>query len=166
MTRLQFISFFLLFSENYDMRIVHRVAYLVGEGKQFIKPTAFVKYLTIIFGHDLEERLAFAFKVYDTRSEGILSGAVLAAAVENFFTEGEEDELTAMRSDMVEILLKKFDKYSEGGGSITFDRYRNVVLKSPDLLEFLGKIYPSRSQAILIAHCMNILTEIPRMTCK
>lgn len=58
---------------------------------------------------------------------------------------------------MLDIIFIKFDLDKDF--VISFEEYVNIVRKQPQLLEFLGVVFPSDVQLNVVAHCVNLLSE-------
>lgn len=57
---------------------------------------------------------------------------------------------------MLELIFKKFDLDKDT--NIGFDEYVSIVRKQPQLLEFLGAIFPSDVQLNVVSHCANLMS--------
>lgn len=55
---------------------------------------------------------------------------------------------------MLEIFFRKFDLDKDL--NISFDEYVQVVRKQPQMIEFLGVVFPSDVQLDVVAHCVNL----------
>ncbi|XP_017104324.1 calaxin [Drosophila bipectinata] len=158
-TSSQLVNIVIGFQQLYDMDVVHRIVTLICGGRKQVTPMEFVNYITIIMTRDMEQKMNFAFMVYDKNGLGI-NRELISVAVERFFP-GDDDEVLEMRLDMVEFLLLKFDEDQDG--VITYEEYSKVVRHQPHLLEFLGPIFPSDEARLVIAYCTAIYSHIPDM---
>ncbi|KAH8318910.1 hypothetical protein KR074_011784, partial [Drosophila pseudoananassae] len=158
-TSSQLVNIVIGFQQLYDMDVVHRIVTLICGGRKQVTPMEFVNYITIIMTRDMEQKMNFAFMVYDKNGMGI-NRELISVAVERFFP-GDDDEVLEMRLDMVEFLLLKFDEDQDG--VITYEEYSKVVRHQPHLLEFLGPIFPSDEARLVIAYCTAIYSHIPDM---
>ncbi|KAH8264063.1 hypothetical protein KR038_002108, partial [Drosophila bunnanda] len=158
-TNVQFEKIVIGFQQLYDMDVVDRIVTLITGDRKHVTPMEFIQYMTIIMSSDLERKMEFAYLVYDKFGLGI-SRELISNAVEKFFP-GEDDEVLEMRLDMIEFLILKFDEDQDG--IITFDEYKSVVLRQPQLLEFLGPIFPSKEIRQVIAYCTAIYSHIPEL---
>lgn len=97
--------------------------------------------------------------------------------VEKFFVGDDEDELLEMRGvrlllgttvhflilqmhllqDMVDLIFTKFDL--DRDLMISIDEYAEVVRRQPQILEFLGTIFPPKGQLDAVRMCVNLFTE-------
>lgn len=57
---------------------------------------------------------------------------------------------------MLEIIFLKFD--IDKDMNISYEEYVNVVRKQPQMMEFLGVIFPSLVQLDVVAHCVNLMS--------
>ncbi|XP_059217373.1 calaxin-like isoform X1 [Stomoxys calcitrans] len=150
--------FFVLFKIN-DMQIIERTLKLItSESQKDVDPLAWVKLLSVFLSSDLEQRMQFAYQIYDVGGKGALTRLMVSLAVENFFAIDDEDELNELRTDMVELIFRKFDVDKDG--IISYDDYSNVVRKQPMLLEFLGQCFPNTNDLTIIAYCTNLLSKM------
>lgn len=60
---------------------------------------------------------------------------------------------------MVEYIFSKFDLDKDG--VISYEEYHEIVSQQPPLLEFLGQVFPGKSDITIIAYCSNIATLFP-----
>ncbi|EDV42645.1 uncharacterized protein Dana_GF16917 [Drosophila ananassae] len=155
----QLVNIVIGFQQLYDMDVVDRIVTHICGGRKHVTPLEFVNYIAIIMTRDMEQKMNFAFKVYDKNGLGI-NREIISAAVERFFP-GDDDEVIEMRLDMVDFLLLKFD--DDQDGIITYEEYSRVVRNQPGLLEFLGPIFPSEEARLVIAYCTAIYSYIPDM---
>ncbi|KAH8261280.1 hypothetical protein KR044_006271 [Drosophila immigrans] len=146
-------------------RINHRIVKIISEDpncvdskfhpERHVTLNSFMRMLTIYFSDDLEKRMRFAFKVYDEDGHGYLNRETVMRYVDTFFTGDDEDEIMEMRADMLEMLFRKLDKDKDL--LISYDEYCEAVRKQPELLEFLGTIYPSKNGLNVVGMCCNLM---------
>lgn len=55
---------------------------------------------------------------------------------------------------MLELLFHKFDLDKDT--FISYEEYTSIVLEHPELMEFLGTVFPSPQTLDVIAHCLNL----------
>ncbi|KAH8261638.1 hypothetical protein KR044_012750 [Drosophila immigrans] len=116
---------------------------------------SFIRLFTIYFSNDLEKRMNFVFSIYDIRDRGYLDRDQVVRFVTKFFDGDDEDELHELRGDMVEMIFAKFD--IDKDLTISAEEYADCVRKQPMMMEFLGKVFPSKTQLDAVRHCVNIL---------
>ncbi|KAH8242863.1 hypothetical protein KR032_002614, partial [Drosophila birchii] len=158
-TSVQFGKIVIGFQQLYDMDVVDRIVTLITGDRKNVTPMEFIQYMIIIMTDDIEQKMEFAYMVYDKNGMGITRD-IISNAVEKFFP-GDDDEVLEMRMDMVEFLIFKFDEDQDG--VITFEEYKSIVLRQPKLLEFLGPIFPSNDIRQVIAYCSAIYSYIPEL---
>ncbi|XP_023177833.1 EF-hand calcium-binding domain-containing protein 1-like [Drosophila hydei] len=148
-----------------DIEINRRVVTFVSFNQECADPKfspdrhctlpSFVKLFHIYFSNDLEERMLFVFNVYDGDHLGYLNREHVMRFIEKFFVGEDEDEQIEMRMDMLELIFMKFDLDKDL--VITFEEYAEVIRQQPELLEFLGVVFPSKVQLNTVALCVNLL---------
>ncbi|KAI9579805.1 EF-hand calcium-binding domain-containing protein 1-like [Glossina fuscipes] len=159
MTKKQFNNLFLVLFKIYDLQIIERVLSLItSDLNKDVLPVAWVKLFSVFMANKLEQKMKFTFQIYNAANTGYLTRDVVTFAVEKFFTGEDEDEVNELRSDMLEVLFKKFDM--DRDGAISYEEYAAVVTKEPMLLEFLGQCFPNVDGMTVIAYCTNILSKI------
>ncbi|XP_075166111.1 calaxin-like [Haematobia irritans] len=159
MTIKQFNNLFLVLFKVYDLQIIERIlAIITSDTKKEVDPVAWVKLFSVFMSNKLEQKMKFAFEIYDVGGTGALTREIVTLAVEKFFTGDDEDEINELRSDMVDLIFNKFDVDKDG--IISYDDYSTVVTKQPMLLEFLGQCFPNVDGMTVIAYCANILSKI------
>ncbi|XP_005184380.1 calaxin-like [Musca domestica] len=159
MTVKQFNQLFSVLFKVYDLQIIERILLLItSDLKKEVDPVAWVRLFAVFMSHKLEERMKFTFQIYNVGNTGSLNREIVTLAVEKFFTGEDEDEVNELRSDMVELLFKKFDVDKDG--VISYDDYATVVSAQPMLLEFLGQCFPNVDGMTVIGYCANIMSQI------
>uniref|UniRef100_A0A1B0G473 EF-hand domain-containing protein n=1 Tax=Glossina morsitans morsitans TaxID=37546 RepID=A0A1B0G473_GLOMM len=159
MTKKQFNNLFLVLFKIYDLQIIERILSLItSDLNKDVLPVAWVKLFSVFMANKLEQKMKFTFQIYNAANTGYLTRDVVTFAVEKFFTGEDEDEVNELRSDMLEVLFKKFD--TDRDGAISYEEYAAVVTKEPMLLEFLGQCFPNVDGMTVIAYCTNILSKI------
>uniref|UniRef100_A0A1A9Z6M0 EF-hand domain-containing protein n=1 Tax=Glossina pallidipes TaxID=7398 RepID=A0A1A9Z6M0_GLOPL len=142
MTKKQFNNLFLVLFKIYDLQIIERILSLItSDLNKDVLPVAWVKLFSVFMANKLEQKMKFTFQIYNAANTGYLTRDVVTFAVEKFFTGEDEDEVNELRSDMLEVLFKKFD--TDRDGAISYEEYAAVVTKEPMLLEFLGQCFPN-----------------------
>ncbi|XP_037951179.1 EF-hand calcium-binding domain-containing protein 1-like [Teleopsis dalmanni] len=159
MTRKQFFHLFLVIFHIYDLQIIERIIlYLTSEQYKDVDPMSFVKLVSVFMTDKLEQRMRFAFQIYNVQGTGYLNREVVTQAVEKFFVGEDEDEVNELRSDMVELVFQKFDVDKDG--VISYEDYSSVVSKQPLLVCFLGECLPAKRTQQCIAVCANIISKV------
>lgn len=110
----------------------------------------FIRTLSLLLRGTLEDKMKFCFFVYDINGNGKLERKEIIRLLGNcFITEKAEDAESAVK-DSTSIVVRKMDL--DGDGSISFDDYRNSVLKQKELLECFGRCLPDRMCAATFMH--------------
>ncbi|XP_034477548.1 EF-hand calcium-binding domain-containing protein 1-like [Drosophila innubila] len=168
MSLMQLSKFLQLVLHITNQRINRRIVFFVSDDPDCTDPkfsherhctlNSFIKMFSVYFSDDMAVRTRFAFSIYDEESVGYLNREQVMRFVDEFFTGDDEDEIFEMRADMLELLFIKFDKDKDM--LISYDEYCDVVRQQPELLEFLGVIFPSKVQMDVIGLCVNLLPKI------
>ncbi|BFF89658.1 EF-hand calcium-binding domain-containing protein 1 [Drosophila madeirensis] len=154
MTKLQFYQLFLVLFKVSNVETIDRTLFAVTKDVKYVSPQAWVQLFSLYTTKDLSVRMRFAFDIYDTKGTGFIDREQVSLACEKFFTGEDEDEITELRADMGEFIIKKFD--IDKDGLISFEDYSAVVSEQPCLLEFLGRLFPSPEDREIMAHCINM----------
>ncbi|SPP84220.1 EF-hand calcium-binding domain-containing protein 1 [Drosophila guanche] len=154
MTKIQFYQLFLVLFKVSNVQTIDRTLFAVTKDVKYVSPQAWVQLFSLYTTKDLSVRMRFAFDIYDTKATGFIDREQVSLACEKFFTGEDEDEITELRADMGEFIIKKFDVDKDG--LISFEDYSAVVSEQPCLLEFLGRLFPSPEDREIMAHCINM----------
>ncbi|XP_011214269.1 PREDICTED: EF-hand calcium-binding domain-containing protein 1-like [Bactrocera latifrons] len=159
MTKKQFFHLFLVLFKIFDLQIIERILlHITLDMKKEVDAVAWVRLFSVFMTNKLDQKIKFTFQIYNIHGNGFLNREIVQHAVEKFFVGEDEDEVNELRSDMVDLLFKKFDVDKDG--VISFDDYSQVVMKQPMLLEFLGQCFPSIIGTTVIALCANIMSKV------
>lgn len=127
-----------------DDYLMDRIFYTLDKGpSSFMSMETWTNSLSLFLRGTMDEKIDFCFAVYDTLGEKMLGRETMFHLMKNFVLSqsGDEDaEDTA--KDLMEVLTKKMD--IDRDGKISYNDYRQSVLKQPMLLEALGQCLPSR----------------------
>ncbi|EDW34087.1 GL22057 [Drosophila persimilis] len=154
MTKVQFYELFLVLFKVSNVTTIDRTLFVVTKDVKYVSPKAWVQLFCLYTTEDLSVRMRFAFDIYDTKGTGLLDREQISLACDKFFVGEDEDEITELRADMGEFLIKKFDVDKDG--FISYEDYSTVVSEQPCLLEFLGQLFPSPYDREILAHCINM----------
>ncbi|KAH8269484.1 hypothetical protein KR018_003897, partial [Drosophila ironensis] len=166
MTRTQLLNMMGFFFELDDMDIVVTIVDRIGHAipcndpaffpDRHISLECFVFLFTVYFTRDLDVKMKFAFSIYDKLDRGQLNSEQIGFFVDKFFSFLDEEESQELRSDMIQMLLQKFDLDKDT--FIQASEYYEQVRKQPALMEFLGPIYPQIGRMNVLATCANIMS--------
>ncbi|XP_054260539.1 calaxin-like [Macrosteles quadrilineatus] len=132
---------FKLFDYSNDV-LIERIYSVFGDAanKTELTMESWVLGLSVICRGTLEEKIKYCFTVYDMMGDGMLRKDFMLIALKNNFRDDESKELLL---DLIETLVKKMDVDMDG--VISYEDYRNSVLKNNFLLEPFGYCVPSRA---------------------
>ncbi|XP_022221290.1 uncharacterized protein LOC111073320 [Drosophila obscura] len=159
MTTNQLYGLFLVLFQIFDVSIIDRILINITQDARTVSPDAWMQLFSVFLSRNLHDRMRFAYSVYTSAGTQILNRETVAIAVEKFFVGEDDDEVQELRADMVEFLFNKFD--IDKDGIISFDEYSETVSRQPELMEFLGQVYPDDNDNTLIAYCNNIESLFP-----
>lgn len=90
----------------------------------------------------LEEHIEYCFKVYDMSERRFIRRELMIYLMRNFvFNHNVEDSKEAVK-DLVDLIFTKMD--IDRDGMISFEDYKQTVLKKPMLLECFGQCLPDK----------------------
>nr|XP_018896312.1 PREDICTED: EF-hand calcium-binding domain-containing protein 1-like [Bemisia tabaci] len=100
--------------------------------------------LSVFLLGTIEERISYAFLVYDLNSDGIITREEVFHLLRNSLIKHPQDEDPdeGVR-DLVELVLRKMDQDKDG--KISFNDFKIAVLNEPLLLEAFGQCLPSEA---------------------
>lgn len=125
-----------------DEYLVNRILMCIPKfwGDARISEVNLVKTISLYVRGTLEEKIGYCFCIYDIYNNGLIGGEEMMYLMRNFFLANESGEIDCL-ADVIEILMKKFD--IDRDRKISFDDYKQTVLRQPALLEFLGPCIPT-----------------------
>ncbi|XP_023310279.1 EF-hand calcium-binding domain-containing protein 1-like [Anoplophora glabripennis] len=125
-----------------DDYLMDRIFYTLDKGPSpFMSKDIWASSLSLFLRGTIEEKMSYCFTVYDTMGEGVLGRESMFNLMKNSFPTGDEDAEEAAK-DLVEVITKKMD--CDRDGKISFNDYKQSVLKQPMLLEVFGQCLPTR----------------------
>ncbi|XP_074025780.1 calaxin [Leptinotarsa decemlineata] len=140
-----------------DDNLMDRIFLAIDKGpSSYVSMETWATTLSLFLRGSLEEKIEFCFSVYDIMGEGILGRDTIFYLLRNSLVSstGDEDAEESIK-DMIEVITKKMDL--DRDGKISFNDYRQSVLKQPMLLEAFGQCLPSRNaiHAFMISFTTN-----------
>lgn len=94
----------------------------------------------------LDEKIAFAYKVYDTfHNNRIKKEQIFAMMRASLVKQQSEDDPEEAVRDMIEFLMKKLDL--DRDGKVSFKDFEAAIKLNPLLLECMGPVFPTREAA-------------------
>uniref|UniRef100_R4G7Z4 Putative very acidic protein n=2 Tax=Rhodnius prolixus TaxID=13249 RepID=R4G7Z4_RHOPR len=113
------------------------------EGHSRIGPAQFVIMLSIFCRGSLEEKISFAFRVYDQGAGFLSEETVMKYIRRTFYKKGMQNRLIDYEpKEYFSYILQMFDPYDEK--KISYNRFKEAILEQPPLLQALGQIFPDR----------------------
>ncbi|KAH8318928.1 hypothetical protein KR074_012253 [Drosophila pseudoananassae] len=156
MTKKQMYQIFLSIFNVGNVKVVDRTMATMTKDTKYISPEAWISLFEIYTTKNLEMRMRFAFEVYNTKGTDVIDREQVGVACDSFFHGDDEDEINELKLDMTEFIMKKFDLDKDG--VISYEDYSTVVTRQPELVDFLGYLFPARDVKDLMAHCINFDT--------
>ncbi|XP_060525695.1 calaxin-like [Cylas formicarius] len=145
-TKIQFRDMLHCALDMTDDNLMDRMFLAVDKGPSpFITMETWATTLSLFLRGTLEEKINFCFTVYDIMGEGVLARDNIFHLLRgSMVSQGGEDADESVK-DMIEVITKKMDL--DRDGKISFNDYKQSVLKNPMLLEVFGQCLPSRMAA-------------------
>jgi len=103
----------------------------------------FVEGLAIILRGDLNDKIEFAFRVYDMKHNNYIDRDEIQQFLRHCIVRMPEEDIEEGVKDIVELIVKKMDV--DRDGKINLEDYRATVIKEPLLLEAFGPCLPDDS---------------------
>ncbi|KAJ8930359.1 hypothetical protein NQ314_016837 [Rhamnusium bicolor] len=128
-----------------DDYLMDRIFYALDRGPSaFISMETWAATLSLFLRGTLEEKINYCYSVYDTMGDGTLGRENLFHLLKNsLVSQGTDEEAEESAKDMIEVITKKMD--IDRDGKISFNDYKQSVLRQPMLLEAFGQCLPSRT---------------------
>ncbi|KAH8347326.1 calaxin [Drosophila kikkawai] len=155
----QLYNLFLVIFGIVDVSIIDRISMNITQDGRSISPESWMRLFSVFFTGNLQERIKFAYNVYTSGGTLVLNREVVGLAIEKFFSGDDDDEVNELRADMCEFLFRKFD--NDKDGVISYEEYSETVQNQPELLEFLGKVFPDNNNKTLVAYIHNLESCFP-----
>lgn len=99
--------------------------------------------MSLFLRGSLELKIKHCFMVYDITGKNELRRDQMVQLMKSFVFKHHEEDVEEAVKDLADIIIKKMD--IDRDGIISFEDYRNSVLKEPMLLECLGQCLPDRA---------------------
>ncbi|XP_023310280.1 EF-hand calcium-binding domain-containing protein 1-like [Anoplophora glabripennis] len=124
--------------------LMDRIFYTLDKGPSpYMTMETWAASLSLFLKGTLEEKMQYCYKVYDALGEKLLGRETMFHLLRKSLLSlsGEEDAEESAK-EMIEVLTKKMD--IDRDGKISFNDYRQTILKQPMLLEVFGQCLPTR----------------------
>ncbi|XP_063989815.1 calaxin-like isoform X1 [Diachasmimorpha longicaudata] len=132
------------YTENIRHLLIDRVFSVIDTRTSLQLPVdQWIEGLSIILRGTLDERIKFAYTVYDQMRTNKIKKEQIFPMMRGCLIklEGEGDLDEAVR-DLIEMMLKTIDV--DRDGKVDEDEFRIVVKRNPLVLECMGPVFPSR----------------------
>lgn len=127
-----------------DDFLMDRIFYTLDKGpSSFMSMETWTASLSLFLRGTLDEKIDYCFSVYDTMGEKLLGRETMFHLMKNSVLGVNDEEAEDTAKDLVEVLTKKMD--IDRDGKVSYNDYKQTVLKQPMLLEALGQCLPSRT---------------------
>ncbi|KAJ8961349.1 hypothetical protein NQ318_014592 [Aromia moschata] len=128
-----------------DDSLMDRIFLALDKGPSaFISMETWIASLSVFLRGTFEEHIHFCFSVYDIMGDGILSRDTMTNLLKNsIVSQTGDDDAEETARDMIEVITKKMD--IDRDGKISFNDYKQSVVKQPMLLEVFGQCLPTRT---------------------
>ena len=100
----------------------------------------FVEGLAIILRGNLNDKIEFAFQVYDMKHNNYIDRDEIQQFLRHCIVRMPEEDIEEGVKDIVELIVKKMDVDKDG--KINLDDFKSTVIKEPLLLEAFGPCLP------------------------
>jgi len=112
------------------------------QSANFVERSEWIRGLSIMTRGSFEERIEFAFKVYDMDEDGELEREEMYLFLRDaIVVPKNEDDMQEEINDLIEILFRQLDGTCDG--VVDKSDFAAAVRQQPALLECLGQIFPS-----------------------
>lgn len=139
----QFSKFFDVALGIPDDFLQHRIFHeLVGSASNMINAHTWIKTMNLFLRGTMEEKIQYCYGVYDPPQQGIRREHMMKLLRRAIFKHDIEDIEENVKG-LVDLILSKIDL--DRDGKVSFDDYRQSVLKEPHLLECMGQCLPDRT---------------------
>ncbi|XP_034950553.1 EF-hand calcium-binding domain-containing protein 1-like [Chelonus insularis] len=133
------------YTENIRHLLVDKVfSAMIQQNALHINMEQWVRGFSVILRGTLEERINFAFKVYDLMMTGRIKREQIFNNMRGcFISLGSDENVDETLKDFVDLILKTLDV--DRDGSISEGDFKSAVMdKDKLLLECMGPVFPSR----------------------
>ncbi|BES92260.1 EFh [Nesidiocoris tenuis] len=112
-----------------------------------VKLEEWLQGMSVFLRGTLEERIVFAFNVYDLNADGYIVREEIFTLLRNSLVKQPQDEDPEEGvKELVELVLKKLDRDKDG--KLSLRDFRESVLEEPLFLEAFGQCLPSESAIV------------------
>ncbi|XP_031334503.1 EF-hand calcium-binding domain-containing protein 1-like [Photinus pyralis] len=126
-----------------DVDLTNDVVMSMVKGpSSFVPMSTWARVMSLFLRGTLEEKISHCFKVYDVMMSGKIGRDIMVRFLRNCLVGTSDEDSEDAVKDLVELLTKKMDM--DRDLKISFDDYRQTILKDPLLMECMGQCLPSR----------------------
>ncbi|XP_045465284.1 EF-hand calcium-binding domain-containing protein 1-like [Harmonia axyridis] len=112
----------------------------------YVSMETWISALSLFLRGTLEEKIRYAFSVYDSMNDGHLGRDTMFNLLKSsLISQSGEDDAEEAAKDLIEVITKKMD--IDRDGKISFQDFRETVLKQPMILQAFGQCLPTRLAA-------------------
>lgn len=125
-----------------DDTLMQRIFTAIDQITNSVSLRAWISALSIFLRGSLEERIEFCFKVYDVTGKSELRRETLVQLLRKCLYKHHEEDIEEAAKDLADIIIKELDV--DHDGIISFEDFKDAILKEPMMLECLGQCLPDR----------------------
>ncbi|KAK5650189.1 hypothetical protein RI129_001218 [Pyrocoelia pectoralis] len=144
MTKAQFQDFLHYSLDITDQHFIKHImsAIEVKRSSTVLPIESWVSAMMFFVNGNFKDQLEHCFKVYDAFNTGSINQRTMAYFLKGTFIGQNAEDAKDSLTDFMEVLMRKIDL--NGNGEISYEDYKNFVLKHPLAMELLGPCLPSR----------------------
>lgn len=129
-----------------DDFLIQQIFYALDRITSTVPLRKWIYAMSLFLRGTLDEQIKYCYDVYDLHKKGEIRREQMIFLMRKFVYKHHEEDVDEAIKDLVDIMLKKMDL--DHDGIISFDDYRQSVLKDPLLLECFGHCLPDRKHVI------------------
>ncbi|XP_044757155.1 EF-hand calcium-binding domain-containing protein 1-like [Coccinella septempunctata] len=112
----------------------------------YVSMETWISALSLFLRGSLEEKISYAFNVYDSMNDGYLGRDTMFNLLKSsLVSQSGEDDAEEAAKDLIEVITKKMD--IDRDGRISFQDFKETVMKQPMILQAFGQCLPTRLAA-------------------
>ncbi|KAK9880291.1 hypothetical protein WA026_010164 [Henosepilachna vigintioctopunctata] len=127
-----------------DDAMMDRIFSALDRGpSMYISMETWITALSLYLRGTLEEKITYAFNVYDSMNESVIGRDTMFNLLKSsLISQSGEDDAEEAAKDLIEVITKKMD--IDRDGKISFQDFKETVLKQPMILQAFGQCLPTR----------------------
>jgi Ca2+-binding EF-hand superfamily protein len=125
-----------------DDKIMQRIFTALDQITSTVSLRKWIAAMSLFLRGSFEEKIDYCFRVYDLLEKQEIRRDQMVHLMRNFVYKHQDEDVEEAVKDLVDIVIRKMD--IDRDGIISYEDYKQAVVKDPMLLECFGQCLPDR----------------------